>query len=49
MIKAGVAATLAPFLNPEKPQVFPRPAARFIKTGRYLRNLGVARGGRCAE
>jgi hypothetical protein len=25
--------TLAPFVQPEKPQVFPRPATSFIKNG----------------
>jgi hypothetical protein len=32
LIKA-LAETFAPFVQPEKPQVFPRPAASFIKNG----------------
>jgi hypothetical protein len=32
MIKA-LGGTLAPFMQPEKPQVFPRPATSFIKNG----------------
>jgi hypothetical protein len=32
LIKA-LEGTLAPFLRPEKPQVFPRPATSFIKNG----------------
>jgi hypothetical protein len=32
LIKA-LGETLAPFVQPEKPQVFPRPATSFIKNG----------------
>jgi hypothetical protein len=30
MVKQGPCGTLAPFVQPEKPQVFPPPAASFI-------------------
>jgi hypothetical protein len=35
------AATLAPFVKPEKPQVSPRLAGSFIKNGRYIGNRTV--------
>jgi hypothetical protein len=44
MIKA-LGGTLAPFMQPEKPQVFPRPAASFIKNGPDISML-EAIGGR---
>jgi hypothetical protein len=36
-----VEATLAPFINGEKPQLSPRPAASFIKNGLQLRGLCI--------
>jgi hypothetical protein len=39
LIKA-LEATLAPFVKPEKPQVFPSPATSFIKNGRDISMLG---------
>jgi hypothetical protein len=38
LIKA-LEQTLAPFAQPEKPQVFPRPAASFIKDGPHVSML----------
>jgi hypothetical protein len=35
LIKA-LEATLAPFAQPEKPQVFPTPATSFIKSGPHI-------------
>jgi hypothetical protein len=37
LIKA-LAKTFAPFVQPEKPQVFPRPATSFIRNGK---NIGM--------
>ena len=33
MVIKALERTLAPFVQPEKPQVFPTPAANFIKDG----------------
>jgi hypothetical protein len=38
LIKA-LGETLAPFAQAEKPQVFPRPAASFIRNGRGISSL----------
>jgi hypothetical protein len=40
LIKA-LGETFAPFVQPEKPQVFPRPATSFIKAGRMDGPLGT--------
>jgi hypothetical protein len=42
LIKA-LERTLAPFAQPEKPQVFPRPATSFIKNGRDVSMSGAIR------
>jgi hypothetical protein len=42
LIKA-LGGTLAPFVQPEKPQVFPRPAASFIKNGPGHQYVGADR------
>jgi hypothetical protein len=42
MFKA-LAATLAPFADAEKPQLFPRPAASFIKNEPRLRGVRIGR------
>jgi hypothetical protein len=39
----AVEATLAPFIKREKPQLFPRPAASFIKNGLRFRELCIVR------
>jgi hypothetical protein len=39
----AVGATLAPFINREKPQLSPRPAASFIKNGLHFRGLCIVR------
>jgi hypothetical protein len=36
MVHQGLEATLAPFAQPEKPQVFPMPATSFIKSGPHI-------------
>jgi hypothetical protein len=33
MVIKALGGTVAPFMQPEKPQVFPRPATSFIKNG----------------
>jgi hypothetical protein len=48
LIKA-LAVTLAPFGQPEKPQVFPRPAASFIKNGPDISMLEAIGGRRRRE
>jgi hypothetical protein len=48
LIKA-LAVTFAPFGQPEKPQVFPRPAASFIKNGPDISMLEAIGGRRCRE
>jgi hypothetical protein len=36
MLTKALERTLAPFVQPEKPQVFPQPAASFGKNGRAI-------------
>jgi hypothetical protein len=36
MLITALEATLAPFAQPEKPQVFPTPATSLIKNGPYI-------------
>jgi hypothetical protein len=48
LIKA-LGETFAPFLQPEKPQVFPRPATSFIKDGPDIGILEAIRGRRLSS
>jgi hypothetical protein len=48
LIKA-LGETFAPFAQPEKPQVFPRPAASFIKNGPDISMLAPIGRRRCRE
>jgi hypothetical protein len=40
MVIKALEVTLAPFVQPEKPQVFPTPATSFIKNGPDISMLG---------
>jgi hypothetical protein len=48
LIKA-LGETFAPFVQPEKPQVFPRPAASFIKNGPDISKLEPIGRRRCRQ
>jgi hypothetical protein len=48
LIKA-LGGTLAPFAQPEKPQVFPRPATSFIKNGPDIGILKATGRRRCRQ
>jgi hypothetical protein len=42
MVIKALEVTLAPFAQPEKPQLFPRPATSFIKRGQSIGLLRTA-------
>jgi hypothetical protein len=48
MVIKALAVTLAPFVQPEKPQVFPGPATSFIKNGPDISMLEAIGGRRCS-
>jgi hypothetical protein len=49
MLIKALEVTLAPFVQPEKPQVFPRPATSFIKNGPDIIMLEAISGRRRRE
>jgi hypothetical protein len=49
MVIKALEVTLAPFTQPEKPQVFPRPATSFIKNGPDISMPEAIGSARCRE
>jgi hypothetical protein len=41
MVDKSLEWTFAPFVQPEKPQVFPRHGARFSKSGQFIGLMGA--------